>query len=214
MRTGRIRSAIELHIYPRLNRAAEAVLHKLGKADDFVQDKYREYKTEIKDLYTGVRIVLMQYRVREAGFSDVNEARAAVLLLRGIPDLRLVHLLGKIEKNEYAFQAVRIIRGGKINGSNIRYGYLSLIFALKQIGSYNKFMIENPNNYEIELIKRAKDDRVIYQTEGLKDTNVWIVSSDPLRTTRKKANDGLSKSDQFALFNLGARVLLGVPRGA
>jgi hypothetical protein len=189
-------------------------LHKLGKADDFVQDKYREYKTEIKDLYTGVRIVLMQYRVREAGFSDVNEARAAVLLLRGIPDLRLVHLLGKIEKNEYAFQAVRIIRGGKINGSNIRYGYLSLIFALKQIGSYNKFMIENPNNYEIELIKRAKDDRVIYQTEGLKDTNVWIVSSDPLRTTRKKANDGLSKSDQFALFNLGARVLLGVPRGA
>ena len=214
MITGKIRSAVELHLYPRLNSAAETVLHKLGQADDYITDKYRKYKTELADLYTDMRVAIMWNRIREAGFADINEARAAVLLVHGIPD---VHLIPLLEEFDYTFHAIPKIKGGKVNGSNISYGYVSLIAALEQIAalkqSGGRFILDGLNDIEKDLVIQAGKDRLIYQTERIKKTSIWKVSSDPLRVIRKKL-EKLSRSDQFTLFNLGVRVLLEVPHGA
>jgi hypothetical protein len=172
---------VKLYTYPSLGRLAERAVNGIPNADVAVSRKIISGKRDLSDwlslkadeakrrLYS---ISTLDRKVDGAGFTSMEEARAALLAVEGkLP----AQYNGRFEQGNPP-----VLLG--IHYQAFKGGSAYVVFALflSRVGKGNRFYNIDFSRDTIQLFERAQQDNLIKELISRENVSTWVVFKDPI----------------------------------
>jgi len=183
----RILEPLKFALYPRLNSLAERAVNGILDIDVAISKRIISGKREVVDwlsikadevkrrLYS---ISTLNQKAVDAGFTNIEEARAAVLAVNG--DLAPAY------EAEFHPREVPVFRGIDRKAYSDHSAYVIFLLFLNDLGKGSLFRSVDSSKEGKALLARASRDRLITEIKNGSPVSTWAVFKDPMAVLQQK----------------------------